>query len=55
MSAAPTGDSARCEQLIARATVDWDKARADLDHAQNLKGTLSEGLSTIERCADRGA
>ena len=37
------------EQLIARATVDWDKAREDLDHAQNLKGTLSEGLATIER------
>ena len=37
------------EQLIAMATVDWDKAREDLDHAQNLKGTLSEGLATIER------
>ena len=37
------------EQLIARATSDWDKAREDLDQVQKRKETLSGELTTIER------
>ena len=37
------------EQLIARATVDWDKAREDLDQVQQRKETLSGELTAIER------
>lgn len=37
------------EQLIAKATADWDKAREDLDQVQTRKEMLSGELTTIER------
>ena len=40
------------EKLIARATVDWDKAREDLDDVQKRKETLSGELTATERLID---
>lgn len=37
------------EQLIVRATVDWDKARENLDEIQQRKATLCKELTAIER------
>lgn len=37
------------EQLIGRATADWDKAREDLDQVQRRKEALSGELTTLER------
>jgi len=42
-------DIAHGEQLIARATLDWNKARADLDEVQRRKAVLAEELSAIDR------
>ena len=40
------------EKLIARATVDWDKARGDLDEVQQRKEALSGELTAIKRLID---
>ena len=40
------------EKLIARATVDWDKARGDLDEVQKRKEALSGELTATKRLID---
>jgi hypothetical protein len=42
-------DIAHGGQLIARATVDWNKAREDLDQVQKGKETLSGELAAVDR------